>query len=354
MANRVAFIDFVKGLLQIDPELRWSPQQARLHPFVLGEPLKAPFVPPPMMKGGFNSGSKVMSNPTSPDPNSVKRYGGLPPTPQRSSTRTYQDAKAYNQHLTQQQNYHAQAQQAAQRAAQVPTNPYADQNQQKVAPPPPANAAYGGAVQQAMQQQQMQAAQQAQQAQAMNLSFYGAAAAGSTGAGRLPQQGGPGPSNPQLSVIVANPPAVHHYTPRGRSNTVTQDLPPALQKLGHELGMQSGTGQSITPVYVLFSLLSFLAFGTRDSCSVISSLNVDRLRREEQWQAWERIQNGGGAGAGDGQGGIQRRISLSRNPHLNLLQEQVRFFIFKIPISHIFFINRVLTDFFPAYRLKMV
>ncbi|KAI8442774.1 kinase-like domain-containing protein [Phakopsora pachyrhizi] len=41
--NRIAFIDFVKGLLNINPIERWSPQQARLHPFILGEPLREPY-----------------------------------------------------------------------------------------------------------------------------------------------------------------------------------------------------------------------------------------------------------------------------------------------------------------------
>ena len=34
MNNRIAFIDFVRGLLAINPLERWSPQQAKLHPFI--------------------------------------------------------------------------------------------------------------------------------------------------------------------------------------------------------------------------------------------------------------------------------------------------------------------------------
>lgn len=49
----------------------------------------------------------------------------------------------------------------------------------------------------------------------------------------------------------------------------------------------------------------------------LSLFRAFRLNREDQWRAWER-QVGG-----DGSGGVQRRISIStRNPHLNLLQEQ--------------------------------
>lgn len=46
MANRAAFTDFVAGLLNLDPLTRWTPQQAKLHPFITGEPFKAPWQPP--------------------------------------------------------------------------------------------------------------------------------------------------------------------------------------------------------------------------------------------------------------------------------------------------------------------
>lgn len=252
MKNRLAFIDFVQGLLHLDPERRWSPQQAKLHPFVLGEPLLAPFVPPPHLKiGGFSSKVPL---PASPQPDPKRPYGGLPPAPQRSTTRTYQDAKAYNQHLTQQQGYTAQAQQAAQRAAQVPTNPYhvpdvSPQGQQQAYAAPRMQAP-GSAQQQQQQmhlaqqqqlqnQQQLQSQQQQQQhQQAYNASF------------NYSQQQQRSSQPPMAAApAVANPPAVHHYTTRGRSNTITQDLPPALQKLGQ--GLHTGqSGQSITPVYV--------------------------------------------------------------------------------------------------------
>lgn len=48
--NRVAFIDFVRGLLQINPLERWSPQQAKLHPFITQQKFTGPFVPPMNLK----------------------------------------------------------------------------------------------------------------------------------------------------------------------------------------------------------------------------------------------------------------------------------------------------------------
>lgn len=50
MNNRIAFIDFVRGLLTINPLERWSPQQARLHPFITQQKFTQPFVPPMNLK----------------------------------------------------------------------------------------------------------------------------------------------------------------------------------------------------------------------------------------------------------------------------------------------------------------
>ncbi|PIA19543.1 kinase-like protein, partial [Coemansia reversa NRRL 1564] len=44
--SRIALIDFLRGLLQLDPNLRWTPRQASMHPFITGEPFIEPFVPP--------------------------------------------------------------------------------------------------------------------------------------------------------------------------------------------------------------------------------------------------------------------------------------------------------------------
>lgn len=50
MNNRVAFIDFVRGLLNINPLERWTPQQAKLHPFITQQKYTGPFVPPQNLK----------------------------------------------------------------------------------------------------------------------------------------------------------------------------------------------------------------------------------------------------------------------------------------------------------------
>ncbi|MCJ1289452.1 dual specificity protein kinase yak1 [Xylographa carneopallida] len=54
MNNRLAFIDFVRGLLNINPLERWSPQQAKLHPFITQAKFTQPFVPPMNLKTSLN------------------------------------------------------------------------------------------------------------------------------------------------------------------------------------------------------------------------------------------------------------------------------------------------------------
>ena len=57
MTNRHAFIDFVRGLLNINPLERWSPQQAKLHPFITQQKFTQPFVPPMNLKSSSLSKS---------------------------------------------------------------------------------------------------------------------------------------------------------------------------------------------------------------------------------------------------------------------------------------------------------
>jgi dual specificity protein kinase YAK1 len=55
MANREAFIDFVHGLLNINPLERWSPQQARTHPFITQQKFTGPFQPQMNLKASSRS-----------------------------------------------------------------------------------------------------------------------------------------------------------------------------------------------------------------------------------------------------------------------------------------------------------
>lgn len=138
--NRASFIDFCQGLLNLNPIERWSPQQARLHPFITGEKFTKPFVVSrndlqptrdhffhaPYQPSGHPSQQPVASSAVSPttatsDPK--RPFGGLVPS-QPKGTRAFQDAASYNQHLAQHQAYTAQAQAASQAANNVFRNPY--------------------------------------------------------------------------------------------------------------------------------------------------------------------------------------------------------------------------------------
>lgn len=177
MANRASFVDFVSGLLNMDPHERWTPQQAKLHPFITGEKFSKPFKPPrfsPEIRTQNASAARV-------DPNK-HQFGGLLQTSNRSSGRAYHDAAAYNQHLAQQQAYHTAHK--ARQAQPLLNNPYA-QDRDEVA------AQASKAQQQAQAQLQ---AQQAAQAHAA-MSGYGgplptlgpasgSGTTGSTGGGR--------------------------------------------------------------------------------------------------------------------------------------------------------------------------
>jgi len=44
-ARRESFIDFLSGLLNVDPMSRWTPRQAQMHPFITGSTFTGPFQP---------------------------------------------------------------------------------------------------------------------------------------------------------------------------------------------------------------------------------------------------------------------------------------------------------------------
>ncbi|KAI7858995.1 kinase-like domain-containing protein [Circinella umbellata] len=65
---RQCFADFLKGLLTIDPENRWTPKQARDHPFISGKPLSRPYIPTKEKNtSGSNSSTTAAGNGKSDD-----------------------------------------------------------------------------------------------------------------------------------------------------------------------------------------------------------------------------------------------------------------------------------------------
>ncbi|KAG8986559.1 dual specificity protein kinase yak1 [Tulasnella sp. 427] len=284
--NRTSFIDFVSGLLNLNPFERWTPQQARMHPFITGDKWTKPFVPPGttvangrspsvgMSSAESSSGTLVNHSPAPSDSSNKRPYGGLLPQPQKGN-RPYQDATSYNQRLAQHQAHlNQQAVQAA--ANQGSRNPYVS-NQSTgtmsqggysysqgavngVGPPPPVQ--YNG--QQTGQQPRLQP---------MNTNLPPSYPLGSGTHSANPQQHYP------------NPPSSSYNPNRARANTINQmdQVPPQLARIHLDLEA-AGMGRNMTPV----------------------------LNREDPTREWERRQAGGGnLGSGPAY------------PQLEYLQQQV-------------------------------
>lgn len=275
--NRVSFIDFVSGLLNMNPMERWTPQQAKMHPFILNEPLRAPFVPPgtgSSLGHSRNSSHSQLQSSAGHSSNAERPYGGLPPTPQRANLRTY-DAAAYQQHLNQQQLHSANA----------IANAYRHNTQASIYTSPHLDTSKAGMSKAFQAQRQPQASGSG--AQRQQQGYHGP----SQSVSYLPSSIKASPSGPLSPIVptgLANPPAAHHYAAsRGRAGTFSQlDVPPALQKLGIDLAS-------------------------------LKSIGTPQLRRDEQRAAWERRH----AAPGD-QAQLDRRRSLHRqaNPHLEHLE----------------------------------
>ncbi|CDH60252.1 kinase-like protein [Lichtheimia corymbifera JMRC:FSU:9682] len=67
--SRLAFIDFLQGLLNLNHFERWSPQQAKQHPFITGEEFTGPFKPAPYTpRKPAHSPIKIHHPPPPPQP----------------------------------------------------------------------------------------------------------------------------------------------------------------------------------------------------------------------------------------------------------------------------------------------
>ncbi|EXJ91229.1 CMGC/DYRK/YAK protein kinase [Capronia coronata CBS 617.96] len=123
MNNRVAFIDFVRGLLTINPLERWSPHQAKLHPFITQQKFTQPFVPPMNLKSPSSS--------KTPAPGVQQQQQAEALSKQRAAQAAQAQAQA------QAAQAQAQAHTAAQNAYAMQMSPY-----QQTQPPPMYNAMY--------------------------------------------------------------------------------------------------------------------------------------------------------------------------------------------------------------------
>ncbi|CAI9636031.1 unnamed protein product [Alternaria burnsii] len=149
MSNRAAFIDFAQGLLNLNPLERWTPAQAKLHPFITQAKFTGPFVPPMTLKSGS-------SRSPAPGVQEQQRFEGM------SRQRQQQQQQAVAQQQQAQAAQHAayanmqMNQYAAAQSPQAQQNPYNmyPPNHQGAPPPYPAQAAQYGQPMNMMQPQQ--------------------------------------------------------------------------------------------------------------------------------------------------------------------------------------------------------
>lgn len=133
MSNRVAFIDFVRGLLNINPLERWTPQQAKLHPFITQQKFTQPFVPPMTLKSSTTS--------KSPAPGVQQQQQAEALSKQRAQAAQVQAQSVAQVYPAMQMNQYAQSPHA-----QVPpvyNNMYSPHAQGAPPPYPTQSAGYG-------------------------------------------------------------------------------------------------------------------------------------------------------------------------------------------------------------------
>ncbi|TFK93712.1 kinase-like protein [Polyporus arcularius HHB13444] len=271
MNNRMAFIDFVQGLLNMNPIERWSPQQARLHPFITGEKWTKPWTPTgaPSPHGTPSGGASSSGSNASVDPK--RPYGGLVPS-QPKGTRAYQDAAAYNQHLAQHQAYTAQAQAASQAAQNVYRNPYlqtpASQSQSSSYSTPQDSTSPNFPPTQSFS---TPGSQTSSHRGLTHQTSHGHLNVNTN----VPQYSGQPAAGPGGFTVPQhmNPPGQTYYSSaRTRSNTIhnmADNIPPALARLQHMNQDVIGGRKALTPV----------------------------LKRDDALKEWERRQQGKAAAA---------------------------------------------------------
>lgn len=289
MANRRAFVDFVQGLLNLDPLLRWTPQQAAKHPFITGEKFTAPFqvgllsidhtdtqpTAAPSKKSTPIADTSTPQATTAPS-SSTKKYGGLVQSPSASrGQRVYSDAAAYNQQLAQHQAYTAQVQ-SANAARHQPFSPGYDMQQQPQHPsqtyhqriPSQSHA------RQPTNQWQMPPPPQPNFGQQRHQGL-----ANTTHASLR--------NNPPVPAQTNPPPNSYYPSSRNRASTINQmdSIPPALARLTHFGAPDPSGTRNLTPV----------------------------LNRDEAIREWERRQSGHGK---------KSSLANASYPQLEYLQEQ--------------------------------
>lgn len=338
MHFRASFIDFVQGLLDLDPIKRWSPQQAKLHPFITGEPFHGSWQPPLATSASSSRRSSQAPVPDMAQASSTTRSSASSHRQYASMSHGARAPYSGESSASVQKDVHGGAPPGQRQAypnvpfnnpfqpppqgsnGHVPQQPYQPaQQHQIVVPPPPPTAA---AIQQHVRMPSLgvtSGGMRAHPAQpripSINSSGHVVAGPATATAARGDYQtyyGGeaaytyaqppppPPPQDPYANSSSSQQRRTSNYGitsgasggGRNRANTINQMdvIPPALARLTH-LGPQdpAGTRSALTPI----------------------------LNRDEAIREWERRQNAI-------QMGHHKRPSMAYpgNPQLEYLQEQ--------------------------------
>lgn len=182
----MAFIDFVRGLLTINPLERWSPQQAKLHPFITQQKFTGPFMPPMNLK--YSAPNKTVA------PGVQQQQQAEAASKQRAAQAAHAQS-AYNMQMNQ---YHASP-------AHTPQAPpiYNGMYQQAAPPPYPTQQPPGYGHQMGLVQGQVP--QQAQYAPSQSLYAQATTRAGRQRASTMDPNGGGVPTTIQRVASHLDP-----------------------------------------------------------------------------------------------------------------------------------------------------
>lgn len=128
MANRTAFIDFAQGLLNLNPLERWTPSQAKMHPFITQQKYTGPFVPPMGMRSGSSK---------SPAPGVQEQQRAEAMSKQRQQQAAAAQAQAQSAAYASMQMNSYPASPMSQQPPQNMYNMYSPGGHGQSAPPPP-------------------------------------------------------------------------------------------------------------------------------------------------------------------------------------------------------------------------
>lgn len=340
MHLRAAFIDFVQGLLDLDPIKRWSPQQAKLHPFITGEPFHGSWQPPLA-----TSASSSRRSSQAPVPEVAQAASSTTKT--SPSSRHYASASqgsrgSYGGDAPQQQELVAHGGvPAVQRQQAYPNTPFNNPFQppsahgssgsvaappQIVIPPPPPTAA---AVQQHVRMPSLGVTNSvmrshASQPRIPSINSGGQVVPGPATASvaRGDYQGyyGGDATGGAYSHAPQQQPPQQHYQPQDAyagSNNSSQHRRPASYGISAGSGGGRNRANTINQMDVIPPALARLThLGPQDPAGTRSAL-TPILNRDDAIREWERRQNAI-------QMGHHKRPSMAYpgNPQLEYLQEQ--------------------------------